>query len=478
MSGLFGSLNSSVKGLNAQQAGVETAGRNLANLSNTNYARQRVIFSDRGTVQTAYGPQSLGIEAVGTLGIRDSLLDAQLVRELSLMAELEMGQSALKQAQAGLGQSIDRASGTSSTTASSGGLSESLSDFFLAFEALAAKPTDTGERQTLLQKAEILVDRFNLTDSRLAQVQTDMTNQIKSDVESINTLLSSIAELNGQINRLEVNTRSEAASLRDSRQQMLEELAGKMGFETRAQPGGEGQLQVYTRDSLGNEVVLVAFAEAATLTTDAGATTVTATNLPGTGTPSAIAVSSGAIKGAMDARDVSIKNLRTEIDTLARQVVIAVNDAYNPSGTGDDFFVATGLTAATIERNSAIKVTTLEPDQTSGGAAGDPTIPAAVAALAVKQFSTAGGDLVDGTLSQYYINSVSDLGQALAGLNTRLSDQENIEALVRSQRDAVSGVSLDEEVADLLKYQRAFQANSKVISAIDEMLDTVINRMA
>jgi flagellar hook-associated protein 1 FlgK len=71
---------------------------------------------------------------------------------------------------------------------------------------------------------------------------------------------------------------------------------------------------------------------------------------------------------------------------------------------------------------------------------------------------------------------VTSLGQQLSSTNSRLLDQQNVEAMVRGQRDAVSGVSMDEEMADLLKYQRSYQASSRVITVIDDLLDTLINR--
>jgi flagellar hook-associated protein 1 FlgK len=80
-------------------------------------------------------------------------------------------------------------------------------------------------------------------------------------------------------------------------------------------------------------------------------------------------------------------------------------------------------------------------------------------------------------LGQFYSGAVSELGQALESANSRIDDQASIERLIRSQRDNVSGVSLDEEMADLMKFQRAFQASSRVFSVIDELLDGVVNRL-
>ena len=102
---------------------------------------------------------------------------------------------------------------------------------------------------------------------------------------------------------------------------------------------------------------------------------------------------------------------------------------------------------------------------------------AAVAALASNVFATGSGDQFDGTFAKFYTGAASDLGQALDSANNRLDDQTGIEKLVRGQRDSVSGVSLDEEMADLVRYQRAFQASSRVFTVVDDLLDLVVNRM-
>lgn len=471
MSGLFGSLSSGVKALTAQSRAVETAGRNLANVNNPNYARQRVVFGDRGTVQTPQGAQSLGIEAKQIVQLRDAILDQQVVREIAVTSALKKQQSSLENAQAGLGQSINRAADASATSASSGGqgLAESLSDFFNAFESFATRPTDPGERQTLMQKAEILVDRFRATDDRLSRLQANLTSSVTQDVEDANRLLATIADLNGQIGRLEVNNPGSAADLRDQRQAKLEELATKMSIETRPNPSAPGQIEVFTRTAANAEIQLV------NLATVNGTVAVSGSGITAGSPATAVGLTGGSIKGTLDARDQDVDQLRDQIDDLAEQMVRAVNGAYNPSSSTGDFFSGTGLTAATLTLATGLSATNLK--ASDGGPAGDNTLAKAVAALANTRFSVSGGDVIDGTFIQFYTRTVSDLGQSLAGTNARLEDQQNIEKIVRGQRDAVSGVSLDEEMADLLKYQRSFQASSRVIQVIDELLDTVVNRL-
>lgn len=470
MSGLFGALSNGIKALNAQSRAIETAGRNLANVNNPDYARQRIVYGDRGTVKTPLGAQSLGLEAKQVEQMRDFLLDRQVVREVSLKSSYEAQQAAYQKAQAGLGQSIDRTGETDTTGAagSGSGIAESLSDFFNSFQSFAARPTDPGEKQTLLQKAGILTDRIQLTDNRLAEVQSDLTYQAQNDVDDANRLLTSIAELNAQIGRFEINAPGTAVDLRDQRQAQLEQLAKKISFETQPDPAGSGQINVLARDGSGNPITLV------NLATVAGPLSLSGSTISGGSPSTALDVSGGSIQGAIVARDTGVQDLRDNLDALASQLVTSVNAAYSPSGA--NFFNPAGTTAGTLSLATGLTAATLKAT-TPTGAAGDNDIAKAVANLANTSFSVSGGDSIDGTFSQFYSTTVANFGQTLATTNSRVSEQTNIETLVRTQRDGVSGVSLDEEMTDLMKYQRSFQASSRVIQVIDELLDTIVNRL-
>lgn len=465
MSGLYSSLNTTVKALNAQSRGIDLSGRNLANVNNPAYARQRVILGDRGTIVTPDGAQSLGIEALGVQQLRDTLLDRQVTREISLKAAYAAEQQGYSRAQASLGQSVGAAGAVDGATNS--GLDAALNDFFNAFQGLASRPTDVGERQTLLQKAGILTDRLRLTDSRLSQVQSDLDAQIANDVGDANRLLQTIADLNASIARVEIGHPGSAVDLRDQRQARIEELAAKLPVSINVT--GTGLLQVSMKDAANTDVLLV---DGANVT---GPVAFTGTGLTGGATATALVANSGSIAGALTARDGAVQTLRDNLDLLAGQLVAAVNAAYNPTSVaGADFFTAAGTTAGTIAIEAGVTATTL---RAGTGSAGDNSLALAVAAVASRNFSTAGGDALDGTLGQFYSATVSDLGQALAGATARVDDQDRIEQLVRAQRDSVSGVSLDEEMAELVKYQRAFQASSRVFNVIDDLLDTVVNRL-
>lgn len=469
MSGLFGNLSSGVKALNAQSRALETAGRNIANVNNPGYARQRILLGDRGTVLTPQGAQSLGVEARQVQQLRDLLLDRQVSREIALTSSLSARQLAHQKAEAALGQSIDRSANASSTASSTAGIAGSISDFFSAFDSFATSPTDTGVRQTLLQKASVLTDSLQQADTRLTQLQDDLTEQISTDVGEVNTLLETIAKLNSQIGNFEINTPGSAADLRDQRQAKLEELATKLNFETRASATGPGQIDLFVHDAGGAEIPLVQ------LNAVIGPVALTGSTITAGSPATVTAVTGGSLHGNLEARDVTIQTLRDQLDNLAGQLVTSVNTAYNPSGATGDFFAAAGTSAGTIALAAGLTPVTLK--ASDGGPAGDNTLARAVAQLANHSFSTAAGDAIDGTFSKYFSGVVSHLGATAARVSDQYEDQLNIETIVRAQRDSISGVSMDEELADLVKYQRSFQASSRVIQVIDELLDTIVNRL-
>ncbi len=466
MSGLYSTLNHSVKAITAHSRAIETAGKNLANVNNTTYARQRVVYGDRGTVQTPDGAESLGLEALGVQQLRDALIDRQVAREVSLSGYYEAQQSAYQRAQASLGQGIDRTNAPGSGTTENG-IGAALDNFFNSFQSLASSPTDDGRRSTLLQNASILTDRLQLADQRLAQAQSDLDAQINTDVGAVNTLLATLADLNAQIGRFEINAPGSAVDLRDQRQAKIEELSARLPV-TVVDSGG-GNLQLTSRDGLGNTVVLLNGA------TVAGSVGFDGTNLTGGAANVALSLSSGSMQGALAARDGAVQTLRDDLDALARQIVTSVNEVYNPGGASTNFFNPAGLSAGGIALVAGLTPATIR--ATNGGAAGDNDIAVGVAQLASKLFSTGSGDGIDGTFSGFYSKAVAKIGQALAGATARVDDQAKIEKLVRSQRDEVSGVSLDEELADLMKFQRAFQASSRVFNIVDELLEQIVNRL-
>jgi flagellar hook-associated protein 1 FlgK len=383
-------------------------------------------------------------------------------QEASLTSGFTAQQGLLQQAQAALGENITSSSSASSaSTATESGLSSSIDAFFNAFENLAANPTDEGAKETVVEQAGVLTDRFQEIDQNLAQVQSNADAQVTSGVASANTLLQDVATLNSQIASFEANDPGSAVDLRDQREGDLEQLAALMPVTITENAQGEDTVKAA---SSSGPVTLVSNGTVSNpLSYSAGVVSAGST---------ALTLASGSLSGTITASTGAVQTLRTSLDSLAAQIVTAVNSAYNPSSTsGGDFFDSAGTSAATIAVASTVSSANL---QAGTGSAGDNSLAIAVANVANQQFSTSGGDDIDGTIDGFYSTTASNIGQAVDTANTQVTDQTNVQTIVTNQRNSVSGVSLDEEMSHLMTYQTAYQASSELFSTINSMLSELI----
>ena len=433
MSSLTANLLRGTAALTAQSKGLEVTGRNLANANTVGYSRQRVELSSGATMAGRNGPEPMEIRIDGVSQARDVFLDRQVQTEQSLTAGLQAKQDIYDQVQTALGQGIETgtsSSGVDSVGNSTGGISGSLDDFFGSFQQFSTNPANGGTRSTVLESAGSLVERINAADQRLSALQDELTGAIGTDVNAVNRLLGDVADLNEKIARFETSSPGSALDLRDQRQLKLEELSSYMDFETRPNPSGNGQIQLFSRDATGNEVTLVN-----------KNTVVSTVSFNGTGftagsPPSTLALTSGTLTTELEARDGFVQSVRDDLANFASQLRTSVNSAYNPTGTGQDFFttgtggtllaIAPGLSAATLTA-------------TATGDAGANEIALSVAGIATRKFSTGSGAQIDGTLGGFFGDTVARVGDALKTTGPELEDQQLTQQLAVSRRDQVSG---------------------------------------
>ena len=468
MSGLIGNLLSAAKSLTAQQTGVEVAGRNLANINNPNYARQRVELGNRVLTDSVFGQISGGVEVLGIKQIRDQFLDIAVTREGAQTGLLQAQQSGLERAQSALGEHVDRSGDSGSigtATSATTGIGAGLNEFFNAFEELAANPMDAGAKQVLLQKADILANKFNVTDQRLSSLQSDLTEEVRVGTDKVNSLLTQIADLNAEIHKVEIQRPEGALDLRDRRQARLEELSKYIDFSTRQIPGGRGQIQVIAKDAASADVMLVDKTQVTGISFDG-------IQISGGAPSTPLALQGGVLKGQLLVRDGAIQQLRDDIKRTADQLTTGVNAAY--SVTGANFFQVPPASGS-LALDPALNFNTLK--ATATGDAGANEVALAVADVGRTTYSTGGGAAIDGTLGSFFTKTVSGLGESLNGIETKLGNQELVERMTIRNRDSVSAVSMDEEMADLMKFQRSYQASARVVRVIDEMLDGLVNNM-
>lgn len=469
--GLFGALSMANRSLQTQRQGTETAGHNLANVNTPGYSRQRVAIETSIYIPTEIGPQGTGADAVAIRQIRDVLLDRQITGETSVRGAHEAKQRALQFMQAALGQVIDQqSSGAEATAAASGGgqngVGDKLSDLFNAFQSVSVSPTSTSERQVLLIKAQSLATQFNQVSQRLTDLGTSLDDSLSNDVAQANVTLGDIAKLNEQIINAELDG-STANDLRDIRQQRIDDLAKITKIQTVENSNGGVDVSIDGVTVVSGPKVLDTLE-----TYDAGGGQRLVRTVTGV---SPLNLAAGSMHGIIEARDMDLQFLRDNLDTLASNLISQVNAIHSTGygldgSTGENFF--TGTNAADIGINSVLLN---DPGriQASGqaDAVGNNTVVLQLAQLADAKLTALGNQ----TFSENYGGGVAQLGQSLSGVNTQLSNQQIVEQMLTRQRDSVSGVSLDEEMTDLIKYQRAFEASARLITTIDELLQTVVN---
>ncbi len=552
---IIGELANASKALTAHRFGVTTAGNNMANVNNPDYSRQRVVIGEDGYVQTVGGPRGLGVEVQGFEQMRDVVLDREVLRETSLNASLTAQQAALAKAESSLGQEITRSGdspfidGATANGGGSGGIAETLNNFFNAFHSLSANPGSDAEKESLLQKADILTEKLNVTSVRFSDLHDDITLEVRTDLGSANQMIEEIARLNSEIARAESNHAGQALSLRDQRQGVLEDLSEIMQVKTEEIPNSSGQIRVYVPTVGGDspQLDLVERGRFQAVSFQDGTGSTPPRFVVGD-EEIQIEVKSGSIQGALAARDGAIAEYSRNLDGFAKQLVTSINGLYNlgapataevaaeisaglgvtisaadlqagidadTSGAPEAAIVATMIEAkattdgVTVPSLSAIQssVSDLFDLRTAAQAAPDFFDPAGVSAATISLSSTlnantlrtsnASDSLGDNSLilaiaeldddrlpglnnrdfATFYRSIVTDLGESAAKVEARLDDETIVFDMLKQQQDSVSGVSLDEEMTDMMKYQRAFEATGKLIRAIDEMLDLIVNRL-
>lgn len=472
MLGLFSTLNLGARSLEAEQTALDVTGQNLANVNNPAYSRQRATIQTSTPTPTSFGLEGTGVDVTGIQQFRSALLDGQIREESSVGGYWTAQQTALQSAQSELGQFLNlNTSGTNSTSstdssASGQNLSDQLSNLFNAFQAVATDPSSLAQRQSLVGQAQTLASSLNQSSQQLATLNDNLNTTVGHDVDSANQLLSDIADLNGQIAKVTASGGT-ANDLNDTREQKLESLAKLVNIQTTTNADGTVDVSVG-----GAQLVAGGKVQDTLQTYDPGngqllvETKTSATPLTLTG---------GSIQGTIDARDGGLQTLRDNLDTLASNLITQVNSIYSSGydlngNTGANFF--TGTDAATIGVNSALQN---DPSQVQAagvsGAPGDNTVALKLARLGQQSVAALGNQ----TFSSAYAEDVAGFGNAVSKANNQVANQNAVNSLLLQQRDSYGGVSIEEEMSNMISYQYAYQASAKIITAVDQMLQTVVN---
>lgn len=458
--GMSISLNTAVQALLAQQLAVDATSHNISNASTVGYSRQRVSFEAMpGTyVPDGLPHPGLGVNVTDIARVRDIFVDFQLRGQLSSGAQYDSELQALTSIETVMGEP------------GSAGFRAALDQFFNAWRDLSNNPESGPARIAVLQAGQTLALNANRLGATLVQQRTEADHRVSTAVTEVNGLTAQIAKLNEQIVPLKLSGTS-TGDLEDMRDLAIDRLAQLMNI-TYFQ-ADDGAVEVSTG---GHPLVTRNISFPVEGVPNPGNSNYVDIRFAGDLIP--LNLARGEIRANLDMRDSYIPARIAELDTLVTQVVADVNAVhsagYGLDGvTGRAFF--TGATAATMAVAAAVAGNTsaVAASATAGGVPGDSSNALALADLQYARVLAGGTQ----TYNDFYGSVVSGVGVTLREARSRGEAQSLVLEQLQGQREASSGVSIDEEMVSLVKYQRAYEAASRLVQVADEMLDTLINRM-
>ncbi|WP_412069086.1 flagellar hook-associated protein FlgK [Rubrivirga sp. IMCC43871] len=433
----------------ASQAATNATGSNIANVETPGYTRRSASL--RATPVQRGGVLIQGLPSAGD-GVHVSSFDR--ARNGFLDAAVRRGRAGADGASEGAVQlaAVENAVGPDGSR-----LLDPLRAFFGAWSAVADAPTELAARDALVSEGERLAQTLRMVDAGLAGLEASAATGLAATVERTNELLAEVAELNIAV-RTARSQGAEDLDALDRRDLALDELSGIAPFALRHQPAGDvtlsldGMTVVQEGETLPLRVV--------------GPPTEPQTALFATGSSRPLrlgGIEDGVLGAQLDTLSRVLPQTRAGLDGLVARLVDSVNTAHAAGtgldgSTGQPFFDPAGTTAATFALDAAL---TAESIAAGASGPGDGSTAEAIAGL---------GGALDETAARLLSGVGSEVRRATAASEANTAATAYAEAL----RSGVSEVSLDEEMANLIKFQQSYAASARVLETATQMFDTLL----
>lgn len=452
MGGLNGILDVAKRALSAQRAGIDVTGHNIANASTPGYTRERLNLSSTPPSKEGFGYVGTGVEATSVQRIRQSFIDQQIWNTNQYLSKSTEQQNVLGQIEAAFNEPSDS------------GLGSMINKFFNSFQDLSLHPEDSSYRNSVVQQTTAMSDGFHRITSSLDQLKGDLVLDAQSKVDQINSLVKEIYDDGKQITVLESGGLS-ANDMRDARDSKIEELSKLANIKVT--DDGQGGTLI----SLGNTFIQ----------NRSGYSTVQA-GLSGAdlqitvqGSSNVVDVTSGELGGILETRNTLIPSYQSKLDDLASTIATSMNTTHaagfglgTAPPTGNNLF--TGTDARSINLNPAISSDLNLLAASADGAPGNNSVALALSGVNAQKLMNG----ASASIPQFYANLVSDIGATIQTATNTAQSQSLVLKQLENQRDAVSGVSIDEEMVNLLKFQNGYGAAAKVITTVNQMYQVLM----
>jgi len=442
----------------ATKKSMDVTSHNIANAATPGYSRQDA-FLEPIIQRQSQMISGVGVRVADIRRTRDVFVDAVLRNEIGREAAYLVQQEVLDHLQTAVAEPGDNS------------VRGAIDSFWSAWQDLSSDPNSPSARAQLMERGRSLVDMFNHLGNQLDSVSHDIDIHIESLVLRVNDLAERVAGLNVEIARA-LARQEPAADLMDRRDLLLDELAELTGGTVSYSNEGNtvrftvGGFPLVDRDKTYKLDVSISGPE----------TQFTWKSSPGD-TPQTIANIGGRLGGLKAAKDNLVQDFRQQLEKLFGDIVRSVNSVHEDWAGGIPFFVTSspGAYLGFVEVNPDI---TADPSQIVSTRDN----PGDVAHKIAELLADGCEDPDDpGTTILPFVETwtamMGALGAKAQKVETGVITQGLLVKELRNRRDSISGVSVDEEVAQLIRQQHAFSAASRVITIADEVIDTIINRM-
>jgi flagellar hook-associated protein 1 FlgK len=401
----------------------------------------------------------MGVEVVNIDRVRDLFIDYQLRSQYQAAGRFDAQTESLQRLELVLSEP------------GAGGLRGTLDQFFNSWRDLANAPESPSARTAVVQSGQTFALSANRIYTSMNQLRREADSRLQGAVAEINDLSAEIASLNERIGNM-VASGTPAPDLSDRRDVAIDRLATLANINYVQQSDGTIDIAVG-----GHSLVTGRIAQTVVGVPNAGNSNYIDIQFQADGL--AFNTSGGEVRGLLDQRDTDLPNRIAELNTLVSAVLTDVNTAHAAGFgldgvTGRDFFIGTNAGDIAVDPLNIADINRVAASATAGGVPGDGSNASAISDLQYAQGLLGG----TATYDDFYGNFVASVGVDSAQAQSRLNAQNLVVNQMTLVRDGTSGVNLDEEMVSLVRYQRAYEAASRLVRVADEMLDTLINRTA